>query len=385
MKNRAVSVLTRIVLALAALAGGPLFAQNIVGTWQGSLKLPNGPELRTVFKISRNDDESLKAVFYSIDQNPAPLNASAVTLKGSALKITIAALNGTYEGTVSQDGNSIAGTWSQGGPALTLNFARATAETAWTIPEPPPPPKPMANPDPSFAVATIKPSDPNRPGKLFTMRGQDILTINTTLSDLMTMSYNVHAKQVIGAPAWFDSEKFDIEGRPDTPGQANNAQMKIMIQKLLVDRFQLKFHKEKRELAAYTITVLKTGAKIKESGPDSRFRLLFGGAPGGGTTFNVGDATMADVANTLQGAVLDKPVVDQTGLSGKYDFLLTFTPDATQMTAFGPRPPAPAAPDLDAPPDIFTAFQQQLGLKLESTKAQVDVMVIDRIEKPSAN
>ncbi len=166
--------------------------------------------------------------------------------------------------------------------------------------------------------------------------------------------------------------------------------MKSLIQKLVVDRFQLKFHQEKKELAVYTITVTKTGSKITKSDadPNTLPGLFFGRAPQG-TNLNVRNATMAEVAGVLQGAVLDKPVVDQTGLPGKYDFTVKFTPDATQMTGFGPPPPAPAgaaaADPADAFPDLFTAFQQQLGLKLESTKAPADVLVIDKVEKPSAN
>jgi uncharacterized protein (TIGR03435 family) len=102
-------------------------------------------------------------------------------------------------------------------------------------------------------------------------------------------------------------------------------------------------------------------------------------------SFNVRNATIAEVAGTLQGSMLDKPVVDQTGLAGKYDFTLAFTPDPGQMAGFGgPRPPA-AVDDPDAAPDLFTAMQQQLGLKLSSTKAPADVLVIDHVDKPSAN
>ena len=100
--------------------------------------------------------------------------------------------------------------------------------------------------------------------------------------------------------------------------------------------------------------------------------------------FNVRNATLSEVASVLQGSVLDKPVVDQTGLTGKYDFTLKFMPDPGMMSGFGPQPPAPAD-NLDAPPDLFTAFQQQLGLRLTSTKAPADVLVIDKVEKPSAN
>ena len=90
------------------------------------------------------------------------------------------------------------------------------------------------------------------------------------------------------------------------------------------------------------------------------------------------------MANALQSNVLDKPVVNQTGLTGRYDFALKFAPDSTQIANFGAGAPGAAA-DLDAPPDIFSAFQQQLGLKLESTKAFVDVIVIEKIERPSEN
>jgi uncharacterized protein (TIGR03435 family) len=242
-----------------------------------------------------------------------------------------------------------------------------------------------ANANPVFEVATIKPSDPGRPGKVFTVRGQEVITINTTLSDLITMAYDIHVRQISGGPAWLESDKYDITGKPEAPGLPNVAQLKIMIQKLLADRFQLKFHREKKELSAYAITVGKTGSKLtkSQSDPNGLPGLFFGrGAPG--MTFNVRNATIAEVASVLQGNVMDKPVVDQTGLSEKYDFLLKFTPDPGQMNGLG-GPQQPAADSLDAPPDIITAFQQQLGLKVENTKAQVDVIVIDRVEKPSAN
>jgi uncharacterized protein (TIGR03435 family) len=322
------------ILALSILPGSALLAQNIAGTWQGALKVNPSVELRLVVKISRASDESLKATLYSIDQNPTPINANTTTLKGSSLKISISQLNATYEGTLSSDGNSIPGTFSQGGPALPLNLTRATAETAWAIPEPPPPPKQMpANADPAFVVATIKPSNPNALGQGYGFRGEDVVTSNTSLSWLITMGYNMHANQVIGAPGWFDSERFDLLGRPDTPGQPSRDQLKIMFKKLLAERFQLKFHMEKRELSAYTITVLKTGAKFEAStaDPNAGLGVGFGLAPGGGMTFNVRNAPFASIANALQGNLLDRPVVDLTGLTGKYDFSVKFTPDPSQL------------------------------------------------------
>ncbi len=380
------------IFALSALPGSALLGQDIAGTWQGALKVngPNGSvDLRAVMKISRADNESLKGVFYpNIDQAAAPINLTSITLKGSAVKISVTQMNATIEGTLSADGNTISGNLTQGGPAIPLNLARATDQTAWAIPEPPPPPVPMpANAKPAFTVATIKPSNPDMQGQGYGFRGRDVTTTNTSVSWLITLAYSMHAHQVIGGPAWLGSEKYDILGRPDTPGQPSRDQLKLMIQKLLADRFQLKFHLEKRELRAYTITVLKTGPKfaVSQADPNSSLGVGFGLAAGGGMTFNVRNAPFDSVANALQGNLLDQPVVNRTGLTGKYDFSLKFTPDASQLASLGPVPPGVASTDPDAPPDIFTAFQQQLGLKLESTKTAVDVMVIEKIEKPSEN
>lgn len=372
--------------ALAALQAGVLFGETFTGTWQGALKIPQAPngELRIIIKISTTEADKLAAELYSIDQGGQPFTASSVSASGPNLKMSVTALNGTYEGKLSADGKTIAGTWTQGMP-FPLTLTRATPETAWTIPTPPPPPVRMSSDvDPGFEVATIKPSEPGRPGKLFTVRGQNLVTINTTLNDLITMAYDIHVKQITGAPAWFESDKYDLEIKPDKPGQPSVAQMKIIIQKLLADRFQLKFHRDKKELSVYAITAMKGGVKLKksEADPNSLPGLFFAPAAPG-VNFNVRNGTMAEVASTLQGAVLDKPVIDETELKDKYDFTVKFTPDAGQMTAFGPRPPATDSPD--APPDLFAAFEQQLGLKLSSTKAPADVLVIDKVEKPSAN
>jgi bla regulator protein blaR1 len=276
------------IFALSALPGSALLAQNIVGTWQGTLKVngPNGSvDLRTVMKISRSDSESLKCVFFSIDRAAPPIEATSITLKGSALKISITQMNATFEGTLSVDGKIIGGKWTQGGPALPLNLVRATDETAWTIPEPPPPPAPMpATAKPEFTVATVKPSRPDAPrGGGYGFRGRDVTTTNVTVNWLIKLPWNMHARQISGGPGWLDSDKYDVVGRPDTPGQPSRDQMKLMLQKLLADRFQLKFHIEKRELPVYAMVVLKTGAKIAVSAGDPHAfpGIGFAQGPGG--------------------------------------------------------------------------------------------------------
>jgi uncharacterized protein (TIGR03435 family) len=374
--------LTWWILVLAALLGSALEAQSITGNWQGTLQA--GPQkMRIVFKIAQENDK-LKASLYLVDRPSAPI-ASTITWDGSTLKMTIPAMNGKYEGKLGADGNSITGTLNQGPPMpLALNLARATPETAWAIPEPQPPPQRMAaNATPAFEVATIKPSDPANRGQIITLRGAEIITTNTTLHDLINLAYWLHPKQVIGGPAWAESEKFDLTGKPDAPGQPNVDQMKMMIQKLLADRFQLKFHFEKREFPAYAIGIAKTGAKLTKSQDDPNGLPGWGiGRTPSGTRMTFRNSPLSQLAAILQNS-LDKPVVDQSGLSERYDFTLTFTPDPAQAALLGGAPP-PAADNPDAAPDLFAAFQQ-LGLKLESTKAPVDVMVIDKVGKPSEN
>jgi uncharacterized protein (TIGR03435 family) len=372
--------LTLGMMALAGLQGSALQAQNITGNWQGTLQA--GPQkVRIVFKIAPENDK-LKATIYTVDQ-PSPPIATTITQDGSTVKMTIPALNGKYEGKLSADGNAIAGTWTQGVP-MALNLARSTPETAWAIPEPPAPPVRMAaNANPAFEVATIKPSDPARPGQIITLRGVEVITTNTTVHDLINLAYWLHPKQLTGGPAWTESDKFDMTGKPDAPGQPNVDQMKMMIQKLLADRFQLKFHFEKRELPVYAIRIAKNGAKITKNQDDPK------GIPGwnfgrnaSGMIMTFRNSPLSQFTALLQNS-MDKPVVDQTGLAERYDFTLTFTPDAPQAALLGGPPPQ--ADNPDAAPDLFAAFQQQLGLKLESTKAPVDVMVIDKVEKPSEN
>ena len=156
-----------------------------------------------------------------------------------------------------------------------------------------------------------------------------------------------------------------------------------MLQKLLANRFQLAFHRDKKQLSAYVLTVGKNGPKLTRSEAAGPLPNLVPRGPG---NWPVRNATMEEVAGVMQ-AHLDRPVVDQTGLKERFDFQLQWTPDETTQFAPPGGPGEPPKPPVGAEtyPDLFTAIQQQLGLKLESARAQVDVLVIDRVEKPSEN
>jgi uncharacterized protein (TIGR03435 family) len=374
---RAVAVLAVVGLASAVALHAQ---QDIAGTWQGTLQA--GRDLRLVVKIAKAD-AGLAAVVYSIDQGGGALPAGNVTFQAGALKFAIPGVGATYEGKMSVDGTTIAGQFTQGDKPLPLTLKRATPDTAWAVPEPAARPKPMAaNADPKFEVATIKPSRPDTPGRAFTVQGRTFSTRNTTLSNLMTFAYGLHARQIAGAPEWFERDAYDVTGQPDADGQPSELQWRKMLQKMIADRFKLAFHREQRELSVYAIVVDKNGTKMtrNDTDPNGLPGLFFRGLG----VLPARNATMTDFAGLLQTAVLDRPVVDRTGLSGRFDFTLTWTPDETQFGGLGIKVPPPTD-SATAPPGLFTAVQEQLGLRLESTKAPVDVLVVDRVERPTEN
>jgi uncharacterized protein (TIGR03435 family) len=357
---------------------------DLAGTWQGTLHSPDR-YLRIVIKVTK-DANGYKATTYSIDQGAQPIPAASITAQGGNVKITVPAIGGVYEGKFSNtDGNTITGNWSQGGPnSLPLDLTLANEKTAWAIPEPPPLPTPMAeNADPSWEASTIKPSDPDRQGIGINMNGRNFSTRNTTLRDLLTFTYGLHPNQIIGAPGWVETDKFDLAARPDMPGMPSDAQIKNMMKKLIAERFKLKFHNEKKELSVFLITVAKGGPKLTKNDTDPK------GLPGLGFrglgNLRVRNGNMSDFAQMMQARVLDRPVVNQTGLEGRYDFTLQWTPDETQFGGQGARAQAQAAEGGQQNPDLFTAMQQQLGLRIEATKAPADVFVIEHVEKPSDN
>jgi uncharacterized protein (TIGR03435 family) len=364
--------------------------QDIADTWQGTLHA--GKDLRNVVKISKADDGGYKAVFYRIDQGGDGIPVTKITLDGTTVKMTLMLIGGTYKGKLSSDGKTITGTWSQGPNPAPLNLTRATPGTEWTIPPPAPNIPPMdANADPIFEVATIKPNDSGAPSlQGITMNGRNFRTRNSSLGDLIHFAYDVQTKQIVNAPEWMEKDRYNIAAVPEQQGVPNAEQVKIMIQKLLANRFKLTFHHDKKELSAYLLTVAKDGQKLTRTqrpGPQPGI----GFRPGtGGLTLMVMNATMADFTGFLQVLVLDRPVVDETGLKGNFDFQCTFTPDESQFNGHPPMPP-PQQTDTantgsaSSAPSLYEAFQQQLGLKLSAKKTPVDVIVIDHVEKPSEN
>jgi len=293
-------------------------------------------------------------------------------------------------------------------PGRKLNRAKITllaiaAAAALTVPvligignaQPPAPTQ-------QFDVATIKPNNSGADTSFNRiMPGGRLSAENAPLRALIASAYNVRFSQLSGGPSWLDSAHYDIEARGQLkPGIKVADQISLMLQALLVDRFRLKIHREPKEMPIYVLTVAKTGPKLEASqgapcldplgGQEPRIADLASGRirPCGGFSNAPGQmlgsrVTMAKFAATLS-STLSRTVVDKTGLTGTYDLALKWLPDDSS-TPLAPDAPAPAIPE-DRGPSIFTALQEQLGLRLESQKGPVETLVIDSVEKtPTPN
>jgi uncharacterized protein (TIGR03435 family) len=235
-------------------------------------------------------------------------------------------------------------------------------------------PRMAADAHPSFEVATIKPTDPSNTNEGFHISGHRIFIENETVNNLILFAFGMHREQIVDAPEWFATERYDIHGVPDADGQPSTRQMEEMVQKLLQDRFNIRFHHEKRELSVYAITVAKNGPRMSNSKSDPNALSDETGTGDGhhGIRMRFTNNSMSDLALELQ-FVMDRPVLDETGLTGRYDFVLDWARNEVPTN------------DPDTPPEIFTAIEEQLGLKLEPKKDSAEVMVIDHAARPSEN
>jgi uncharacterized protein (TIGR03435 family) len=232
-----------------------------------------------------------------------------------------------------------------------------------------------AGPEPAFDVATIKPSHATDGHSHIYNHAEigEFSTINVSLKGLMEFAYELPETRMVGGTAWLDSAKFDIQAKTDSQQAARlkslsfnqaTAEIRRMVQALLADRFQLKMHDETRELPIYTLVVAKGGAQLGE-------------VQSNGTTISLGrdhlevqgNDSVALLAEQLA-KLLGRVVVDRTGITGRYDIKLKWAPDDS-TDASGPS--------------IYTALQEQIGLKLEAGKGPVKVLVIDRVQQPSEN
>lgn len=219
--------------------------------------------------------------------------------------------------------------------------------------------------DGSGEVWTIKPFR-------FDVSGSRLAVENFSLKDLITYAYDVKDYQLLGEPHWADIDRYDINAKAEGDAALTRDLARPMMQAMLADRFQLKVHHGTKEMPVYALVIAKGGPKFKESAPDAESILRLA-SPGKGAVMTVTKGSMAQLASQFSNRNgVDRPVLDKTGLTGGYDYKLEW----------GDYGAASADADVVS---IFTAIQEQLGLKLEKTTAPIEVLIVDSAAKPSGN
>jgi uncharacterized protein (TIGR03435 family) len=233
-----------------------------------------------------------------------------------------------------------------------------------------------------FDVVSVKPSAPDEHNSfMFRPLPGGIRAAGVPLKMLIMQSYDVKAFQVSGGPDWIKTERWDVLAKVDgAEGQIPLAQMRPLLQAMMAGRFSLKVHRETKEMPVYALSVEKNGSKLVANvGAAWQFR------PGNGSLVVKKGGSAALAAWLSQN--LGRVVIDKTGLTGEYDYALEWSPDPGEggPESIGLPPEAPAPHAETNGPSIFTALQEQLGLRLVSQKGPVEIIVIDRVERPTAN
>jgi uncharacterized protein (TIGR03435 family) len=232
----------------------------------------------------------------------------------------------------------------------------------------------------TFEVASVRISAPDISGMfLQPMPGGNVRIVGATLKNLIAYAYNTREFMISEGPGWAKSVRFDINGSVEN-ASGNSQQIPERLRSLLAERFQLVIHTESKEQGVYALVVGKNGPKLREAQPESRASIRRGSGSITGAAVGM-QMLVLNLSNSLE-----RPVLDQTGLAGRYDFKLEWSPDyegrSSSMAATGSG--TPVAQDPNGPP-LFVALEEQLGLRLEARKAPAETLVIDHIARPSEN
>lgn len=240
----------------------------------------------------------------------------------------------------------------------------------------------------AFDVAAIRLSSLDADaGRYMRMQNDhDFVARNYTVKDLVVAAYDLTPQLVSGGAKWFESERYEILAKAPGEVRPNQNEQMAMLRELLIDRFDLKFHRQNKTLPIYSLIVPKGGNKMTKSADSAEAPqpLVFAVSPQG-AKLSGRNANMAEFASVIQRVVLDRPVVNQTGLSERYDFELDFMPDESQFGGqFQVRYPE-ATSDATKKIGLLTALQEQMGLRLLATRGPVSTLVVDSVQRPSEN
>jgi uncharacterized protein (TIGR03435 family) len=241
---------------------------------------------------------------------------------------------------------------------------------------------PAFDANPAFAVVSIKLSPEEEADDWGTqIRGHRFLATHVSMYDLIGYAYGLHKSQVEHPPEWFISERFDIEGVPDTEALPTRDEYRSMVQKALAGRFHLRFHSGQKMLSVYVLSILSGGLKIAETEGEPNAAEGWGIEQG---RLQIKNMSFASIARVMQRTIFDRPVVDRTGLEERYTFNLRWHPDDSQFSQLQGLdvPTDESAEDRE---DIYTEARKQLGLKIKAKKVMTPVIVIDAASLPTAN
>lgn len=365
-------VVLAVVLLVLSLGAATIraFAQTpTAGQWQGTTE-GEKPE-RIVFVLP--DENAKQGAIYLLDEDnsSSARGTSTLELTKTTLGFTLANIEVAYRGTFSADHSSIAGAWTRRDKSVPLTLTHVAGDAAWEIPK-----STAAMPlsaDPSFEVATIRLADPDVHNSGFQVNGTRIRAHNQTMQTIVCFAYGIHRAQLIDAPSWFTAEKWEMGGVADVPGDPNLKQLKSMFRKLLAERLGLVLEEQTRDLSVYALSKGKDAAKLTPSASTNILPNVNGNGNNGVQEFRYENITMDEFASELA-FWEDRPVVNHTGLDGRFDFRLRWI-----------RDDAPPTMDANAPPVLFTAIQEQLGLKVEAMHAPTKVYVVKHVDRPSDN
>ena len=227
--------------------------------------------------------------------------------------------------------------------------------------------------DPDWEVVAVKRGDPMATSDHIDSHGRHVRFENETVEIMLLFSYGVQKNQIANAPEWVKTERWDVDGLADVDGEPDVSQLQAMMRKVLAERFAVKLHREQREMPVFALTLAKGGPKLVPNTSDPNGVPNQHGSRGPGwVMYQYKNTSMPELALMLLGWV-DRPILDRTNLTGRYDLELKWLTNDSH------------AADPDAPPALFTAIQEQAGLKLESIRAAAPVLVLDAVERPGAN
>ncbi len=371
LKRDAFSIWLRssAILMISLSAVAVAYAQSIAGTWQGTL--PVGQSPRIVLRIADAGNGALRGSISFIDRSADALPLLSTTYRAPDLTAAIGEI--TFRGKLSADGKSIAGTWTQGNQSFPVSFALTTPETLWTYSGLSTMTTMSATADPSFEVATIKPSAPDAKNRGYSLRTRLFQARDNTVADLIQFAYHVRRRQIDGGPSWMDELRFDVTGESAAPGLPSTDQQRLMLRKLLAERFGFRVHIVQKDFPVYALVVDKSPPKINVSAPSVNNILVSPRELEDGTTaVQFSHTTMPEFTELLMNFIQDRQIVDETGLNGRFDFTVVI-PTSSQ-----------GGNDIDTA-TAFLLGVKPLGFRLVPKKEPLEVIVIDNIDKPTAN